>query len=123
MAIDPEPAVRRAVASDSLLPVEIVRALLADVDRDVRRAAASNEALPLEDLTRAAEDPELRHAALWNRKIPVDFLSRAATDPSKWIRMAVAMNPASPRALVAQLVEDADVAVREAAAKRLGETG
>lgn len=133
LASDADRDVRRAVASNRHTPAAVLRELLHDSDASVRNAAIANRSVPqiARDLAVRAT---LRRLLRSHEQIAsVVVASNAMLHPSvlgrrslwcspMWrVRLALARNPATPRAVIETLRRDANTDVAAAAFATMGE--
>jgi Leucine rich repeat variant len=115
LAVDPDPAVRAAVADAWWdRPADVHVALLTDTEPAVRAAAArrGHPPVPAELHAACLADPATRaHVAHYAQLTPELGMS-LATDPDDQVRQAAARNPALPAEAVARLVTDPDPSVQ-----------
>ncbi len=132
LALDDNLWVRRQAAANPAFPteeLEIVRR--AGSSADLASFAPPDPTLPPATLARLAEGGEWgRRLAARHPATPAEVLLALGGHSSASLRADLAANPWSPPELAARLLADADLAVRQAAARRaesqpdgLGETG
>lgn len=110
---------RQKAAAHLECPVEVLKELAQDENRDVRRAVAENSKIPLDVLEILAQDEDfaVRAAVAENPATPLVVLERLSRDKSPFVRQAVGWNRNTSSALLEKLAQDESGYVREAAAQ------
>ncbi len=85
--IDRFPDMRKCVARNKTVPVEVLSVLSRDPDIEVRRAVASRNKLSPELCRSMATDPDdsVRSSILFHRNTPIEILNQFALDPDEWM--------------------------------------
>lgn len=147
LAADPEPAIRRRLATRRVTYPEVLAKLARDEDTDIRltvarHAQATRKVVarllkdkepavriaaawhPLAPGQKKAEvlardsDTETRRRFAWNPRCEIVLLTLLAKDAEGAVRRAVAQNSKAPPAVLASLVGDRDARVRQIVAGR-----
>ena len=89
---------------------------------DLRRWVAHNKTVPIEilELLCTDEDPLVRATVAAKRKLPLRLQEHLAADPDEGVRERLAWNPSVTRAVLALLEQDRSPLVAAQARARLG---
>jgi uncharacterized protein DUF2330 len=121
LADDPEPAIRRRLATRRVTcPPEVLAKLAGDPETDIRLTVASHVQATREVVARLLNDkePAVRIAAAWHPLAPAQKRAEIlARDPDKETRRGLAENPGCEIALLTLLAKDPEDAVRRAVAR------
>ena len=104
---DPDPQVRRAVASSWWeMPEQTLVDFLGDPEPAVREAAVRQRRVPAEWEARCLTDPATRSSVAAYAQLNLPAARELASDPDKHVRVQLARNPGLPAEVVALLVAD-----------------
>jgi pentose-5-phosphate-3-epimerase len=112
LAADPDPMVRRAVAMNHRTPASALAGLAGTAS--LKAVVALNPNTPADVLDQLADDEGLFGALSRNPTVGSKTLERWARSYAPWQRVVVAKNPATPVAVLAELVTDPACEVRMA---------
>ncbi len=105
---DDEYDVQVAVAQNTALPPDIIRALAYSANNDTRRVIASNDSLPIEELERLSFDEHfsVRKACAASTRLSIARLGELASDGDEGVRRNVAGNPRTSARILRRLAKD-----------------
>lgn len=111
----------RAVYEEA--PLDVWMAIVQDYP-DMRKWVAHNKAVPVEvlDVLSKDADARVRDVVARKRKSTLPILERLATDPDATVRHSVAWNKSTPSTLLQRLLSDPWSPVVEVARTRLAQT-
>lgn len=119
LSVDPEPAVRQAVAANEDDKNWLVGRLTKDPVPEVRDAALRNKRTSWKMRLEGAQNPEVDAATLdFLGKLGTELEQNAPVVLSSMVRRAVALNPNTSPDMLAALANDPSEEVRHAAASR-----
>ncbi len=107
LAQHPHPVIRRAVAQNLNVPLEIIKQLISDSNSEVICQALKHPHITLDLLNKS---PEFHKASNWRLKLAIardnrtslDVLLQLAEDDSAFVRYAVSRNPNTPQDIAEQ---------------------